>query len=514
MMMDRMVLFLENVNGKRALLILGIITFGLRLYSVLAARGMAYDSTAYGSVARDFLKGDFVKGLSSPAHPFYPFLIYLISPDSAHVEIVGRVISLFFGTLTIVPLYYLAKEFIGEKRAILSSLFYAFHPYLVTYSGMLLTEATYWGLLTLSVYFFWTGLRREKVSKAILSGVFLSLAYLTRPEGMGYLLIFIIWGLFYGGFKKWGFKKIFFLGGVMLPFVILSSPYVIYIHHETGQWLISKKALDVQTQFLEEERGEDNPSAEKGMDGQAPVRGAAKFLEVVNNIVRFIPFTAYHYLRAYDFALWLFLFFGLFRARSGEGKDEMFFASLVFFHLFSLSIFTWSCIRFSVPMIPLSLFWAGIGASEIQKCLKRIRISNPEKLFFLLILLILLIQLPQSLKPERGHRLGQREVGLWLKQNTPKGAVIMSNSPFEAFYAEREFILLPPGISRLGTPGKSYREIIRFAREKGVNYILTNKNTSGMNPDFEASINPMNLKEFHRFKEKDRGWIIVYEVIY
>ena len=88
------------------LLLIGI-SFGLRLYAVLMAQGIANDSAAYGFIARDFLKGHFIKGLSSPAPPFYPFLIFLFSPDTTHVEITGRLISLFFGTLAIIPLFYL-----------------------------------------------------------------------------------------------------------------------------------------------------------------------------------------------------------------------------------------------------------------------------------------------------------------------------------------------------------------------------------------------------------------------
>jgi asparagine N-glycosylation enzyme membrane subunit Stt3 len=102
----------------------------------------------------------------------------LVSFDSTNVEIAGRLISLFFGTLTLIPVFYLVKEVVGQKGAIFSGLFYSFHPYLVTYSGMLLSEATYWGLLTLSVYFFWMGLKRGKILGLIVSGLFLALAYL------------------------------------------------------------------------------------------------------------------------------------------------------------------------------------------------------------------------------------------------------------------------------------------------------------------------------------------------
>jgi hypothetical protein len=209
--------------------------------------------------------------------------------------------------------------------------------------------------------------------------------------------------------------------------------------------------------------------------------------------------------------LWLFLFFGLIRVRRKVIAYELFLASLVLFHLFSLSTFNPSTIRFSVPVIPLSLFWAGTGILEMKRYLEKIKISNPEKVIFLFILFVILTQLPQSLTPERRSRADQKKVGLWLKQNTPPDAIIMSNSPIEAFYANREFTMLPQGVSAPGIPGKSYNEIIHDAKTKGVRYILVNRHTRQMNPGFIESIQSTDLKEI--FIRADRTSII-YEVIY
>jgi len=508
-MINKVIYFLKTLNERQILLLLIGISFGLRLYAILMAQGIAYDSAEYGFIARDFLKGHFIKGLSSPAPPFYPFLISLFSLDTIHVEIAGRLISLFFGTLTIIPLFYLVKEAIGQKEAIFSALFYSFHPYLVTYSGMLLTEATYWGLLILSVYFFWTGLKKERVGRMTLSGFFLGLAYLTRPEGIGYVFIYLIWIIVDGGLKKKWLKRFILIGSLILTVFIFVIPYILYIHQETGQWLISKKAVETQSQFLKESVGEVDPL--KSIEQNKPIKKNFGILRITQNIVKYLPFVIYHYLRAYHFSLWLFLFFGLIRVKRKVTAYELFLASLVLFHLFSLSTFLPSTIRLSVPVIPLSLFWAGLGILEIKRYLEKIKISNPEKVIFLFILLVILIQLPQSLTPERRRRAEQKKVGLWLKQNTPPDAIIMSNSPQETFYADREFMMLPQGISTPGDPGKSYREIIYYAKTKGVRYILVNKNTHEMNPGFIESIQSTDLREI--FRRADQASII-YEVIY
>ena len=508
-MINKFIAFLKTLNEKQVLLLLIGITFVLRLYAVLMAQGIAFDSAAYGFMARYFLKGDFMKGLSIPGHPFYPLLMSLISLDSTHVEMAGRLLSLFFGTFTIIPLFYLVKEAIGPKEAIFSALFYSFHPYLVTYSGMLMTEATYWGLLVLSVYSFWTGLKKEKVWRAMLSGFFLGLAYLTRPEGIGYVLVYLIWVVVEGGLEKKWFKRSIFIGTLILTVFIFVIPYVIYIHQETGQWLISKKAVAVQSDLLKESPEEVDPSI--GIEQNKPVSGDSKILWITHNIIQFLPSVTYRYLGAYHISLWLFLFFGLIRVRRKMIDYELFIASLVLFHLVSLSTFLPSTIRFSIPAIPLSLLWASTGILEMKRYLEKIKGANAEKVIFLFVALVILSQLPESLKPERSFRAGQKKVGLWLKQNTPQDSIIMSNSIQETFYADREFMILPLGISTPGNPGKSYHEIIDYAKTKRVRYILVNKNTPEMNPGFVESIRSSDLKEI--FRRADGGSII-YEVIY
>jgi 4-amino-4-deoxy-L-arabinose transferase-like glycosyltransferase len=508
-MISKLICFFKTLDEKQVLLLLIGISFALRLYAVLMAQGIAYDSATYGFIARDFLKGHFWKGLSSPAPPFYSFLIFLFSPDTTHVEIAGRLVSLFFGTLAIIPLFYLTKEAIGQKVAIFSALLYSFHPYLVTYSGMFLTEATYWGLLVLSVYFFWTGLEKQLTWKIGFAGCLLGLAYLTRPEGIGYVSVYLIWIAVWGGVRKKWFKKFILVVTLLLTVFVFVVPYVIYLHLETGQWLISKKALDAQSRFLK--GGTEDVDSSKGIKKNGPVEKNSNIFGITKNVVGFFPFVTYHYLRAYHFSLWLFLFLGVLRVRRKVIAYELFLASLVLFHLLSLSTFLPSTIRFSVPVIPLSLFWAGAGIIEAKRYLEKVKIFNPEKVIFFSIILAILIKLPQGLTPERRHRAEQKKVGLWLKQNTPQDAIIMSNSPIEAFYADRGFKMIPSGISRHGNPGKSYSEIIRAARAEGVRYVLVNKNTDEMNPGFIESIRSTDLKEI--FARADRASII-YEVIY
>jgi 4-amino-4-deoxy-L-arabinose transferase-like glycosyltransferase len=520
MMLNRITLALRNLSERQTLLLLLGLTFVLRLCVVLIARTVANDGAGYGFMARDFMKGEYQKGLSSTLHPFYPFLISLFSPGPAHVELTGRLISLLWGTVTLLPVYSLVKRTVGQKEATFAALFYCLHPHLVSYSGMLLSEATYWGLLTLSVYLFWTGLRKGSLLESMSSSFLLALAYLTRPEAVGYLLVFVVWAAIYGGVAKGWIKKIVLITGIICLFFAGSFPYLLQIRRETGQWLISKKALETQVRYLaadQTKQGIQGPSLEKRAVGRQRSLGWVRRLqETANNIFRYLPFTTYHYLKAYSFTLWIFLFFGLIRKRQ-EGEDhryEGFLASMIFLHLFSLATFIPSIYRFSLPLIPISLLWAGAGILPLQRFLKERGVSEPAGWIALFIILMVLIQLPFELRAVRKDREEQRMAGQWLKQNTPPDAVIMSNSPQEAFYAQREFVVLPPALPYSRSGGPSYQEVMSLAGGKGAKYLLVNQDTAGYNRNFFESVPASELRSVYRWDDQKKRFVIIYELTY
>ena len=87
----------------------------------------------------------------------------------------------------------------------------------------------------------------------------------------------------------------------------------------------------------------------------------------------------------------------------------------------------------------------------------------------------------------------------------------MGNSPQETFFADREFMMLPTEGSSPGGPGEAYDGIIRYAKTKGVRYILVNKNTHETNPGFMKSIPSADLREVYR--KADQA-LVIYEVIH
>lgn len=220
------------------------IAFSLRLYLVLTAKGIDPDGVVYLSVAKDFFNKNYYKAFSNVFPPFYPFLTALLYPVTGDFELTGRIISLTFGTLIVLPIFYLGKRLFGETLATLSVLLSVFQPYLVQFSGSVLTESTYAFLVALGVLVGWKGLECKSIGLMFLLGILLGLAYLTRPEAIGFVVLFFLWILFFDGLRFWEYlgKKSSMVLSLMAGVIIFALPYILFLHEVTGRWILSRKS--------------------------------------------------------------------------------------------------------------------------------------------------------------------------------------------------------------------------------------------------------------------------------
>ncbi len=117
----------ESDHGSRKtwkiLIILLAIAFGLRLFLVIFPEVIYSDGTEYVRCAKQILSGNW-KGSKAP--PFYPVLIALASQLTPNFELAGIWVSVIFGTLVILPVFYLGKEMFNEKVGILSAVWARF----------------------------------------------------------------------------------------------------------------------------------------------------------------------------------------------------------------------------------------------------------------------------------------------------------------------------------------------------------------------------------------------------
>jgi hypothetical protein len=104
--------------------------------------------------------------------------------------------------------------------------------------------------------------------------------------------------------------------------------------------------------------------------------------------------------------------------------------------------------RHLIPLVIPAIFCVGIGVyttgSWVHEKFKferlknglRGRLRNVWMVQLLILLIIVSVLLPKTLKPQRSDKLGIKEVGQWIKENSPKPhPAILSDSFRNAYYA-------------------------------------------------------------------------------
>jgi len=180
----------------------------IRAFAALNTAVINPDGMVYIQQAKAIYHGDWQ--LARACVPFvsnYPFLIaaahWVFSSwiDSA------RMISVLFGSLTLVPLYFLLRRFSDERTSCLSVLLYAFIPFLVGGSADLIRDPVCWFFLVSGCYFFVRQLEtRETFRKRFLyltsSYVLFLMAGWARPETFMFLIFSCCYTFFYSLFSK------------------------------------------------------------------------------------------------------------------------------------------------------------------------------------------------------------------------------------------------------------------------------------------------------------------------
>lgn len=499
--------FQRGETWKMLLLILAFAS-GLRLFLLISPEVIHNDGIEYLNHAKKIVSGDWSGGR---VPPLYPALIAFFYSLMGNYELAGILVSAVFGSLIIFPVFYLGRELFNDKIGVLSALLASVHPFLFISSGSVLTESTYRFFLTVSVLFGWKAFSKCVFFDILLFSLFTTFAYLTKPEAIGILLVFSLWALWIhppGGKRGWK-KRAGIALIALFGFLIFASPYLIKVRMETGKWGISQKVVISIGSFSEEE----------GVPSIDEIRRRREFslislltdpLTAFGKAVRGMVTSLYKFQQVFNPLLFLFAFLGwvfLLRKKNGFSlKGNLFvFMHLVFF--FGLVFpFFWITRRYTSQMIALSIPWAAAGClGFLEYFAQQFKKENVRKnipVFFLILLVIGLFAQGRMIHG-REHRLVQREVGWWMKENLDQGAKMMSRMPQEAFYAELPWVRMPQA---------GYEEILGEARGKGIQYLVIDEEIETYSPHFLEKSKEGELIRLFDLKKKDRH-LMVFKIV-
>lgn len=508
----------SNKQKSELFIIIGLVllSFAIRLCFINIPQNIGDDAANYAVLGKNLIEGRGFVGISgqidSFSSPLYPFFIGIFYLFIKNLELAGRLVSVLFGTLLIVPVYFLSKRIYNKKVAIISSILVVFYFVLIQYSIEVLSESMYTFLLAVGVLIGYIALVEQKNILYLLAGFIFGLCYLTRAEGIGYVLVLILMmGIFWLLNQKREAKRKLFICSILLilGLFIVSAPYLVFFHDQTGEWIVGQKGgtnLGVGEVWL----SKDPLAFEKLVYGLTEdgmrMKGHPFLVGEMEKVNRF-DYIIHHpkeiakayvisagneYYRAIPsiFPPLLILLIGVGLFRGGwtreRFKKEVYMASIVVYPLLLYPLFHIES-RYLMPVLPIAIIWSANGINELQDWLHqttadlKIDWLKQRLIFKNLVLVIVLLSLISmtALIPFYFYQYQpteHKEAGLWMKENVPQNPVIMAKRPCIAFYAEGTFIPLPYA---------NYTEMMKYAKYHHVKYIVMDeKETAKVRPQF------------------------------
>ena len=433
------------------------------------------------------------------------------------LETAGYLVSILAGSLLIWPIAILARNWYGWKSSLWTSILVAIHPHLIQASCDVLPTTLYSLVVIIAICYGWKafegGRRRDYVFTAILWGC----AYFIRAEGIVYPFV---WGILYILLKGWRKEK---RGSFVIAFIILIIFIFSYIStnkHLTGSWslggLINKKSAHIFDM-----RGGERGIPEKRNVLERDVKEVGFFRYLWSN--KNLAFN--NYFRRLNnectdvlpiiFPLPMIglAFLGLFGQQWDKSRWSREVYLLAMLHPLLLYPYATVIIRYLIPTSIIILMWVGNGISRLSEWANG---TGTKRAVFPLIVIGIItcfflgLNLAKPLMEDPYYRYWRehKKMGLWMAENISSGRGIMSRKPYVAFYARG---------NHLGLPDKEIEEVLKIARERGIDYIVIDERSLGSYrsatlKDLLRDGKIFGLKEIHRlFSEKGRG-IILYEV--
>jgi len=516
----------KRAGRKEYVAVAGLVLLALavRLALVLwADRAIRWDEPDYLTLARNLATG---RGFSVAGHPelhyapLFPLVASLFYRLLGNLKAASDAVYVLAGAALIVPFFALARRLFGGRVALAASLLLALCPALnasVLYWGTM-TEPLYLLCVFAGLWLTWVAAESGRVGPAIAAGAGFALAYLTRPEGSFYaalgalaLAVGVVARRQARSGKAW-----LALGGYLLAALLVAMPYLVYIHAQTGRWMVSGKlgvTYDIGRAVLARDPAEyDRVTASLDSTGReiiwySPERFqrdlaaelAASPMEALRRVWANFRLLLAAWFDITVFPTLLLVFVGLawFAAPWDRRRAvaELYWAAgllplLAAFLPFHVEI------RFFAPALPIALAWVGRGAvvmgdwaADTAQALlaerplaawaRRLLVALPLVLVGLAFVGLTVVAVGEG---RRSTDFGHREAGLWLKRNAPPGSVVMARDLAIALYAELDWV---------PSPRAEMPQFLEYARAHGVDYVVVDeREVTVIRPHMKALLQP------------------------
>lgn len=162
-------------------ILLTILAFFLRFYNYMNV-SVVLDETGFSRYAYSILADSWgwpLEQMATNHPPLIPYQLAVLTYLFGGSLEIFRVLIIFYGSFTVIVVYYLSKELYDQRVGILSALLLTFYSYHIIYSKYVMLEVPLIFLFfSLSVFSFWKSYNKPTdIKSAMISGVFSWFSY-------------------------------------------------------------------------------------------------------------------------------------------------------------------------------------------------------------------------------------------------------------------------------------------------------------------------------------------------
>jgi 4-amino-4-deoxy-L-arabinose transferase-like glycosyltransferase len=473
------------MSDRRAISFLFVSSLAIRLAWLLSyPRVIENEGAQYLRLAQNLFAHRGYMAMRGPVtmvSPLYSILIGIITFLIPSPELAGRLISLLAGAVLPLLILLIALKIHGRRPAFAAGVLAALHPLLIALSATVYSEGVYLALLMGALYATIATFEGRHRLAPVIAGICAGLAYLARPEGLLYAILFAFWIVAASWLMRFPTRQQLKRSVVLLTVsIVVALPFIVFLTQKTGRFYWEGKSSVNDNIVLRMKSGMNQLQANSGLgangseDGVGleddqflyarthPVPLAVKFHLIADGWgLRFLE--VLRDLRSANYLgspfVWLLAAVGLLggkwkRLRLAHEGLLCAMTALLLLILGSMH-FVWD--RFLFPILPLLVLWAAHGAVVLYEWIEGILVrmrSEPKwygrilalalPVSGILLLLVASARGVGDLGEIREARAVELETaGLWIASHGNVEKTVMTVGMVVPFYAGATARLLP-----------------------------------------------------------------------
>ena len=180
-------------EARRLLLVLVLLCLVPRAVMALRIPSICPDGVVYIDIARNLDTGHLREAFHQMALNVYPVILLLLHRLGLDWEVAARLWGVVISSLVVLPLWGWVRRQFDDRVALVACLLYAVHTKFIEWSPEAMRDQTFWLLFMLAIYWLWRAVTEVRYGWFIAAGGAITLASLTRIEGLFLLIPLTLW---------------------------------------------------------------------------------------------------------------------------------------------------------------------------------------------------------------------------------------------------------------------------------------------------------------------------------